>query len=200
MLKFKYLIPGVRLCRGRSPGIRYPDPHRYDNVAPWQTKPHVWLTIAISTSPQLYHSWRMGCESWTLTEDVMRKLNGYNSQMLSRSIKLHALSLHSSPHTDPDNWPVSPIYPYNDTHSKHMNETYLHTPNTQNLNDIPQNITINNEWYIHNIQLQTPLNMTHILYQYQLQIQKIKNIYTYIYPHITKYSSNWSDIRSALGN
>ena len=55
-----------------------------------------------------------------------------------------------------------------------MNKTYLYTPNTHNLNDIPQNIIIMNDTFIHNIQLQTHLNVTHILYQLQIQ---------YIYTH-----------------
>ena len=52
--------------------------HMFDSpeLGPWLK---IRLYVAEVVSLMTY-----GCESWTLTEDVMHKLNGCNSQMLSR--------------------------------------------------------------------------------------------------------------------
>jgi len=52
--------------------------HMFDSPAlgPW-LKVRLYITAVVSLLTY-------GCESWNLTEDVMRKLNGCNSQMLSR--------------------------------------------------------------------------------------------------------------------
>ena len=54
-----------------------------------------------------------------------------------------------------DTWPpISPITmcyePHNLTNSN-MNDTYLHVPNNYMMDDLPQNITIMNDTYIHTI-------------------------------------------------
>ena len=86
------LVLGITLCRGRSPGLRYDIRvrickamshcgklrHLFDLPAhgPWlKIRLYVVSVISLLT---------YGCEPWNLTEDVMRKFNGTNSQMFSR--------------------------------------------------------------------------------------------------------------------
>ena len=83
-------LPGVRLCSRRAPGLRHKGTRRQSNVALRQVRPPFWLTCSwvMAQDPPYVDSvvslLTYGCESWNLTEAVMRKLNGANRQMLSR--------------------------------------------------------------------------------------------------------------------
>ena len=95
LLCVQILLPGVRLFSWRSPGLWHQGSHRTSERTCHAEVSWVIQLIhprsdheskSVSTPQRSCRSWHMAynCESWNLTEDVMRKLNYYNSQMLSR--------------------------------------------------------------------------------------------------------------------